>query len=426
MNVHEIFTPDEYPEHTYVEREHGTHEEDLKFRLSGSATIISMSGPSKSGKTMLLNNVIEKLDYDHVFIHGSNVNSTSSLWQKTLDQLDAPKNTEVTESTQDETEKQGNAGVNVPGVNAGASGTKRNQESTQNTVQHGRKGLKQVIELIDKDEFVLYIDDAHYIDEEKYPSISEGIKDAYERGMSVCVSFIPYRSDDLTRANPDLSGRIESIELSYWEDDDLEEIGEKGFKKLNRFPSKLILKNLARESVGSPHLMQRLCLELCKESDLHQKKEEMNPLNADNENLRNVFRSVANNFYKDYSTVFDLLSGNISEDRNDRNKYQFELKGKGDIYDVLLRALAQNPPELTLGRSEIIDRVENVCNNETPQGGNLVQTIQRIDKWISERCPENDYSFEWIDDTKCLEIPDPYLIFCLRWSDVIESEPKLH
>jgi len=425
MIVHDVFTPDEYPEYTYVERDRGTHEENLQFRLRGSPSIISLSGPSKSGKTMLLNNVVEKLDYRHVTIHGSNINSVEDIWNETLDQLNVPESREVRESSQEETVKEGNAGLDIPGVSAGAGGSKRDQESTEETFQHGRTGLKQIAELVNLDEFVIYIDDAHYIDENKYSSISEGIKDAYERGMSICVAFIPYRSDDLTRANPDLSGRIESISLDYWDDSDLEEIGKKGFDQLNRYPSNLVLKNLARESVGSPHLMQRLCLEMCNELNIIESKSEMEPLDAEQEDLKNVLRKTANNFRSNYSTIFELLGGGVSSNGNGRKKYKFELKGEGDIYDILLRAFALNPPKLTLDRTDIINRVEKVCNDETPQSGNIVQTIQRIDGWISEKVPQSDYSFEWIDERKCVEVPDPYLIFCLRWSDITDYEPGL-
>lgn len=224
MDVHDVFKPDDYPEHTYVERNRGKYEHDLQFELQGPATIISLSGPSKSGKTMLLNNVVNKLDYDLVTVHGSNIDSVESLWGNTLDQLGAPTSKEITESAHDETVKEGQAGIGF----ASAGGTKREQESTRETSSRGRMGLKQIVKLADIDEFVFYIDDAHYIDEKLHEDISEGVKNAYERGVSVCVSFIPYRSDDLTRTNPDLSGRIESISLSYWEKDDLKKIGKKG------------------------------------------------------------------------------------------------------------------------------------------------------------------------------------------------------
>lgn len=426
MIVQEVFTPNNYPEHTYVEREHGEYEEELSFRLKGPATIISLSGPSKSGKTMLLNNAVEDLNYDLVTVHGSNIDSVTDLWENTLDQLGAPTNREIIEESQNETIKEGNAGIDISVVNAGGGGSKRDQQSTQETASRERMGLKQITELVNLDDFVLYIDDAHYIDKKLHEPISEAIKDAYERGMSICVSFIPYRSDDLTRANPDLSGRIESIDLGYWDKNDLEKIGEMGFEILNRYPSELVIKNLARESVGSPHLMQKLCLEMCRELKIHERTDEMEPLRVEENDLKNVLRNTAEDLFQDYSTIIEILCGDVSQDNNGRKIYDFPLKGQGDVYDVILRALAANPPRLTLDRGKILDRVQDTCHAEAPQSGNIVQTIQRIDKWISNKVPESDYCFDWVDDRKALELPDPYLIFCIRWSNTLNFEPKLH
>jgi len=426
MKVHEIFTPDNYPEHTYIERGRGEHEQNLKFELQGPASIVSISGPSKSGKSVLMNNAVHKLNYHLVTVHGSNIDSVRDLWENTLDQINAPDSRTITNTSEEDIETQGSAGISVPGLKAGTKGTNRDRQSTQETKNQARRGLKQVVDLVALDKFVLYIDDAHYIDEQNHANISESIKDAYERGMTICVAYIPYRSDDLTRANPDLSGRIESISIDYWDTDDLTKIAETGFELLNRYPSDLIVKNLARESIGSPHLMQKLCLELCKYLNVVEPTDKMEPLDARSNEVVTVLRKTADNFYHDYSTVLELLNGDISEDRNSRKKFDYQLTGKGDVYDVLLNALASNPPKKSFDRTDIIERVETVCHDETPQSGNIVQTIQRIDRWISEKTPENDYCFDWVSDRNTLEIPDPYLIFCLRWSDITDISPNLN
>ncbi|SNZ05775.1 AAA domain-containing protein [Natronoarchaeum philippinense] len=423
MLVHDVFTPGDYPDYTYVEREQGEYEQDLQFRLQGSASIISLSGPSKSGKSMLLNNVVEKLGYNLVTVHGSNIGSAEDLWSKTLDELTAPQSTEQISSEEEEAIKDGKAGVNTPVVNIGAGGTKRNKESTEQAEVYDRRGLSQVIDLVDINKFVLFIDDAHYIDKQLHAEIAESIKDAYERGMSICVAFIPYRSDDLIRANPDLSGRIDAIKLDYWDISDLMSIGEKGFEKLNLHPPELMLQNLARESIGSPHLMQKLCLELCNEINVLNQKDEMSPMTVESSDIKNVLRKTGNGL--DYSTIYDIMSGGAAKRGGQRNIFNFGNRQNGDVYDVIARVIASNPPKLTLDQSEITKKVDDICYNNKPQSGNLTQAIQRVDKWISESNGD-EHVFEWVDDRKNLEIPDPYLVFYLRWSDKIDLEPHLH
>jgi hypothetical protein len=421
MSVHDVFTPDRYPKYTYVERNHGQYEEELKFRLQKPPTIVSLSGPSKSGKSMLLNNVVDKLDYQLCKIHGSNINSVSDLWDNTLDKLDTPNEIEKVEANQEETQKEGGANLGVSFAGANVGGTTRDQRTHRETTKHTRRGLKQIINIVDIENFVLFIDDAHYISREDHSSISEGIKEAYESGLSICLAFIPYRSDDLTRANPDLNGRVFNLSFGYWDLDDLQEIGQKGFRELKRHPPDIMLRSLAKESLGSPHLMQQLCLEICNELNIYEKAEEMNPIEVESEDIENVLAKTAER--QDKTTIYQILSGASTNSGNDRNVYLYNPgRTEGDIYDLILRAVSENPPQTTFDQADILDRIETVTFGETPHSGNITQAIKRIDKWTSEYSDEA-HVFEWDDERKCLEIPDPYLMFYLRWSDRLGFKP---
>lgn len=54
----EVFTPGFFPEHTYVERSGAHLERDLRDGLDTPGQIISLAGPSKSGKTVLVEKVV--------------------------------------------------------------------------------------------------------------------------------------------------------------------------------------------------------------------------------------------------------------------------------------------------------------------------------------------------------------------------------
>jgi hypothetical protein len=384
---------------------------------------VSLAGPSKSGKSMLLNNVVERLGYGLVTVYGSNIDSAESLWEEVLDELRAPSSREVSEEEGEEVEKGFGASLGLDSTSVNIGTSKRDEEVSGETATHERRGLQQVTDVLDLDEFVLYIDDAHYIDEERHEEIAESIKEAYERGMTVCVAYIPHRSDDLTRANPDLTGRIESVALSYWDNSDLEKIGEKGFKKLNRYPQELLLKNLAIESIGSPHLMQKLCLEACRELRITETADEMGPLEADMSDIQSVLKNAGGDL--DYFREFEILCGDAIEGGGERNIYSFGTsRTAGDVYDCILRAIAANPPKLSLDQGEIVNRIERDCRDEAPTTSSITQAISRVDGWISDRLEES-HIFDWEEERRTLEIPDPYLVFYLRWSDALDFEPKL-
>jgi len=423
MDVHDVFTPGQYPKHTYVERIEGEYEDSLEFSLRGGATIVSLAGPSKSGKTMLLSNVLDKLGYGCIRVSGSDIDSAESLWNRVLDALQAPVGREISEEEVEETERGFGGSLGLDSTNFSIGTSSRDEEVSGETAMHERRGLQQVADILDLDEFVLYIDDAHYIDEEHHGAVAETLKEAHERGMKVCVAFIPHRSEDLTRANPDLRGRVDGFSIDYWDNRDLEKIAEKGFQKLNRYPPDLLMKNLAIESIGSPHLMQDLCLKTCGKHGILEPADEMTPIQIKTTDIESILTDMGGDLH--YETVFEILCGDAVESGNKRNIYTFKPgRTEGDVYDCVLRAIASNPPQLALNRGEILDRIASDCKGDPPRTWSVSQAISRMDDWISERLEES-HVFDWEEERNTLEIPDPYLIFYLRWSDALDFKPKL-
>lgn len=420
MEVFDIFTPGQYPEYTYVERGRGQYEKNLEWEINKPSAIVSINGPSKSGKSMLLKNVIDDSGYNLIEVRGSEISSSEDLWSKVLDKLGEPENREVVDSETESSTKE--AGIRSSLFNIGGSSS---EEETEEEVDvHGRKGLSQVMKKVDLDEFVLFIDDAHYIDKNYHKEISESIKNAFENGMKVCGAYIPHRSDDLMRANPDLSGRVDTITLEYWGIDDLMEIAQKGFNKLNMVVEEETIRNFAEESIGSPHLMQKLCLELCKEKRIRESFNEETSVDVCRGELKSVLRNTADGF-NDQAKIFELISGDVSKrGRKGRKNYDLSEEEEADIYGVLLRAIAENPPKLSYDYSELTRRVKDICGESKPKSGNLTQAIARIDQWMDDS-DFRSYKLEWLSDTKNLKIPDPYLIFYLRWSNKLDFEPEL-
>lgn len=80
MRVEEVFTPNEVPTVTYVTREEHKLEDLLKDAISMKNTVAFISGPSKSGKTVTLNKVINS-DYV-ITLSGSNIRSIADLWRQ--------------------------------------------------------------------------------------------------------------------------------------------------------------------------------------------------------------------------------------------------------------------------------------------------------------------------------------------------------
>ena len=170
-----------------------------------------MSGPSKSGKTVLIEKVVGPDNL--ITVTGAAIASGDDLWDLTLDWMDTP--TEVAESSSTGTSA-GTSGAieaagGIPliaqgGASAGVHAESRTQDGTTQT--RSRRGLAQVAEEVGHSDFVLFVDDYHYMERAIQENVARQMKDAASRGVKICTASVPHRSDDVVRSNPELRGRV--------------------------------------------------------------------------------------------------------------------------------------------------------------------------------------------------------------------------
>jgi len=224
MHVQEVFTPSSYPEHTYVEQEDKNLEVNLRRALNTPGAIVSLAGPSKSGKTVLVESVVDE-DY-LIVVQGSGIESPADLWEEVLDFMGAP--TSVDTSAETDTEVGGKARTGgifgIPGLFGGKGEVEahgKRSKTSGETETYDRSGLKQLVEELANEDYVILIDDFHYLERSVQSEIAEVIKEAARQEISVCVALVPHRSDDIVRGNPDLRGRVRSLDVGYWDTQDL-------------------------------------------------------------------------------------------------------------------------------------------------------------------------------------------------------------
>jgi hypothetical protein len=84
----DVFTPNQFPEYTYIERPKEDLERKLRQALETPNVIVSISGPSKSGKTVLAKKLVGESNIIHIF--GAEVGSGNELWTRVLDWMEVP------------------------------------------------------------------------------------------------------------------------------------------------------------------------------------------------------------------------------------------------------------------------------------------------------------------------------------------------
>nr|DAI77396.1 MAG TPA: Bacterial dnaA protein [Caudoviricetes sp.] len=413
MQAKEVFTPGGFPTYTLVETHLESKEQQLRDTLDLGTMLVSISGPSKSGKTVF---VKKTLGLDNLIeITGAGINSVNDLWMRVFDLLGTPV-TQVQATTGTGTfsgtaKAAGQASIFVAKANVEGSITGGYSKATQTTESFAIDPLQLLKREIGGTDFVIFIDDFHYINKEIQAELARQIKDAIANGCKFICASVPYHSDDVIRGNADLRGRIFNIDFDYWDESNLKLIAEKGFSLLNITPESDVIMNLVNESAGSPQLMQYLCLNSCYE------------LNARNTTavstiypnsplvLENVCRRTLAS--ADYSSIVDKMREGPKIRGSDRKAYISNEGWQGDVYVFLLKAIALNPPTLTFRYSDLVSRVQSLCNGDSPSGSSITSACQHSTAIANTSAANNIIEFDQESDV--LDIRDPYLLFYLRW-----------
>lgn len=415
VKAFDIFTPSDYPAHTYVSRDDSKLEQRLKDALDTPGEVVSVSGPSKSGKTVLIERVVGTDDL--IPITGAGIKTPEQLWDRVLDWMDAPWSTSggttVGGGATVEVEAKGETGV--PFVAKGSVGGKAGLNvsgSRIKTKTYTRRGMTQVIEEIGGSSFVLLIDDFHYMDRSIQTDVARQIKAAAAKGVKVCTASVPHRSDDVVRGNPELRGRTRAVDLDYWHDDELKAIAALGFEKMNVNVNSSAITKFAGECSGSPQLMQALCLQACLESGLRECSESLATVALDSSAIARILEETSTR--TDFGSLVRNMHNGPKTRGTERKEFHFTNGTKGDVYRCVLLAMAADPPCLSMPYNSLSKRIQQVCVDETPQSASIYQACSQMAKMALEMYPDQRV-LEW-DEDDIVEIADPYFLFYLRWS----------
>ena len=420
MKIRDVFTPGKSPTVTFVDEHIKEKGEQLKDALEDGSVLVSISGPSKSGKTVFVENVIGKGCL--VQVTGAGVTSPSDLWLKVFDFIGTPVKRAVTKGTALSGSVSGKAAVEGGFVLAKATGeagaSASISRSSSDTEETPIDLLQLLIKELGNSGMIVFIDDFHYIPKHIQSDISNQIKEAIRLGVKFIVASVPYHSDDVIRSNPDLRGRIFSIDFDYWGAEILKKIAFRGFKELGVGYRQPTIDRLAKEAAGSPQLMQYLCLNTCYEIGLRESSNITIDFPHDEEILSKIcVRTVLS---ADYSSVVARMLEGPKTRGSDRKIYIMHDGQQGDVYKLLIASLSSDPPQLIFRYQNLLERIQGICSSDTPSGSSITSACQHSTSIGNDTAGEK--IMEWDSEHDVLDIRDPYLLFYLRWSE----KPKVN
>lgn len=396
LSVNDVFNPGSFPEYTYVSRKplnsSYTYEFRLKQALHTTGFLTSIIGPSKSGKTVLCEKVIGRDNM--ISLSGSDFRGASSFWSVVAHKIGFSIEQEQVQTNVVSAEQ-------AAGVLESATASRREKFFN---------GKDQIIAIFKSHDWVLVLDDFHYAPEELQMDIAYQLKDAIRQGFQAVVVSLPHRADDAIRKNADLSGRLSLINIDPWRKEELTSIAESGFRALDISIAESLVETLALESLTSPQLMQSICLNLCLLKELDEYPAEL--VNFDEADLRVAFEATTLNL--PYRDVYEKLRNGPFTRGQRRNKFQLSDGQELDLYGLLLKAIANDPPVTSISLTELKIRIDRLLDSVSskPDRRRINDAFVQIQNIIASS-PSIYQVLEWKEDV--LYILEPLFLFYLRW-----------
>lgn len=413
----DIFEPASYPEHTYVDRfidARETYQERLSKALRTKGILSLITGASKSGKTVLCYSVISSDKI--VEISGSHIRAVDDFWIQIAEKLQIPVEVELTNQHTRDINFSGEAGgkAGIPFIAdlnlKGSAGTKLGESET--TKEKQQRSKNHMIEYMIQNQNVLVIDDFHYIESDLQKYIARVLKSEIFHGLKAVVVSLPHRSDDAIRLNPDLISRVRYIHIEPWTPEELRQIPKVGFDLLGISISEPLLDLLARESITSPQLMQQNCLNLS--FTLHIDEDPEVVKIEDSQAIREAFEETTRD-YENYNTVIRKLIIGPPQGRDKRATYRLQNGETLDIYHLILKMMAEDPPLIAIDIAEIQRRISDLLDSgeKAPTALNVSNTLAQIQRILQETGGMFQI-LEWREQR--LYVLDPFFLFYLRWN----------
>ncbi|PEJ23197.1 hypothetical protein CN887_21025 [Bacillus pseudomycoides] len=413
IKIGEVFTAGGTPNITYYARDNLKIESRLKKLLKAQGKIISITGPTKSGKSVLCKKIIPPTD--SIWVMGAHIKEENDLWRIIVDKLGISLTT-TQEESEDETTT---LGGNVSGTISVKIVKLQGSVKQDGAIKKGIKTVKsfnhdsrvQCIDFLLENGIPLLIDDFHYIDPAIQKDIIRSLKNAVSDGLKVILIAVPHREYDSIKVEQEMNGRVSQIRVTPWNAEELSEIAKKGFKALNiNYPEEIVTE-FTKQSFRSPHLMQEFCFYLCLENDFEESRdtiEKLNPPNSYEDFFEEIVETSTSN------VVFEkLVSGPTSKDRKERH---FKNGRQGDIYEAVMATLTELDSTKPITSDDIRKKLQDILETRSvPQKHEITRVLTQMDKIAKEELI-GEPAIDFKDDA--LYIVDPFFIFYLRWANL--------
>ncbi|PYY42527.1 hypothetical protein DEJ03_14205 [Curtobacterium sp. MCLR17_043] len=426
LRTSQVFVPGKLPVHTYIPRDEFELEQSLNDYVEEGGSILTLAGPTKTGKTVLLRKVLQS----PVWIDGQGLTSAEDMWARVTDELGLYLLEELTNDATTSSGSEGGVEGGLPFLTAKAVLTSSGSQSTGTKVAAERLAGTAARDALKASGRPLVIDDFHFVDRSTQRQIVRALKPLVLAGVPIVFVSISHRVREVVSAEPDMTGRVSTLVVQFWTVDDLVEIARRGFVKLHVIDADdSLAKKLAAQAYGSPHLMQQFCRELCKYNGVREEADDPTELHAPDD-WKKFFEVQVEEASANWATR--LIRG-LKERGSARTKYRTKDGLELDGYGLTLAAIAATGPKLGVSKDEIRAAIADLVVGDTPANNQTTSVLKNMSRIaalrLTEELPSEDELehtganvdvqpvLDFVEDgpASSLHIADPFFAFYLAW-----------
>jgi hypothetical protein len=403
-----VFVAGGTPVVTYNPRDDRHLETEVRSYLDQGGKALSVSGPTKSGKTVLIERLLPR-DIA-VWMHGSDLTSVEAFWHRIIDWLGLYDQVGVSTQTsvQGSAQVSGTVGVPIARISgslgtAGTTGDSITWSRQRQLADVAREGLTTL-------PVPIVIDDFHYVPDEVKRDVARAVKSLIPITHVVMIA-VPHEAFDAIQQEPDMGGRVWQLRIESWTEEELRYISRIGFDALNiNDRNERIGRQLSAVSYGAPFLMQQLCYDVAVAGAIRERQAELLELTPPPD-WNTFFHRIAN---RSVPPVFEkLITGprTRGQERIDRTLKDGRVT---DIYGAVLIAAAKTGPKTRI-RYQEITRILDADLVEPARGQQVASSLAHMAVIAGEARGTGDAAVAYKDDE--FFILDPFLAFYLRFGD---------
>lgn len=333
--VGEVFTPGRMPQVTYNPRDEQDVEGMIRRYLDNRGAALTVSGPTKSGKTVLVERLLPR--DEALWVAGGDLTDLNDLWERVIEFLSLYDQVQVRTASGLGKNSGIAATVGVPGLSVSTNRGGDTNELSEVSLTAKRPLAAVAREALADWAVPIVIDDFHYVPSQLKRDLVRAIKGLVESSPVVLIA-VPQDAFRVVREESDMLGRVWQQEITPWSEEELIYIARSGFTVLNMVDAEdALAAEFAQNSLGAPFLMQQLCLDYCLSVGIRETAEEEHRVSGPSD-LTVFYQDIATRYVPG---VFDLLRKGPRTKGQPRLPRRLKDGSHTDIYGALLYGMAR-------------------------------------------------------------------------------------